>query len=258
MPLSPDRLFYLIGNILLTLKINIIGTDNLIVRLRWVYYCAHRNTWLPNFEAINEKIWGGHAMKAKVLARIPDLSHTEHDGTPTKTPSSYGRILSQALSFKVLAAAVVLLVAAAAMLSLGSRATNSPPATGPQTAWQLNRSAAPTEPAVSKPATVVVAAAPTYLQSNGPKRDNPITTDQGRPSQRDDARALPANNITNGVVPVSESKVPAALPAQSPSGVPRMSLWPNPAHLTSSPETGMEPPRQGINQAMGASPTRTY
>jgi hypothetical protein len=192
-------------------------------------------------------------MRARVLARFPNLCNSEHDQTTKKAPSSYGRIISQAISFKVLSAAVVVLVAAAFMLSRGGRATDSPKAAEPQTAWQLNTPGSSSVPAATKSAPVVVAAVPAYMQSNAPKGAESI--DPARTPQRNDVRPTPANN---GTVPVSESKVTGAPPAPAINSASKMSLWPNPAYPTSSPETGVEPQRPGINQAMGTPSARTY
>jgi hypothetical protein len=95
-----------------------------------------------------------------VLARFPDLSfHAEPraDATDTSPPSSVGRIIDQALAFKLLSGVTLLLLAAAVFPLFSNRADKpaaSPSAAEASPPWQTGPTAGPAEPAVAQsPAT---------------------------------------------------------------------------------------------------------
>ncbi len=170
-------------------------------------------------------------MQPMVLARIPDIAiaakhggHKEHKTVPT----SSGRVIGQSLSFKLLAGVVLLLgVAAVVPFALWGHAqsTDAPSTADALPAWH------PGSPAPS------AATAPTWT---------PVA-------------AVPAS----APIPASPSPMPSMLPQPNVASVPPapasidsplMSAWPNSAHPTAAPETGVEEPRAGVNQAMAIRP----
>jgi hypothetical protein len=71
-------------------------------------------------------------MELIVLARIPDLGSVGRTGRYGKSLASRGRVIGQALSFKLLAIAALLLVAMA-LVPLTFRTSSQPPAHSPTT-----------------------------------------------------------------------------------------------------------------------------
>jgi len=175
-----------------------------------------------------------HETKSMVLARIPDVGVAEHQGSRAELPTSSGRVIGQALSFKLLAVAVLVLVVTATIpyaLWRNGRATapstTADASTTTATAWQAGSpgSSAGTAPVWVAPAVAAVpAAAPSPVKSL----------------------------LTPEVVPqpkvASDSPVPASPDAS------QMSAWPNPNHQIASPEAGGEAPRASMNQAMAIRP----
>ncbi len=185
----------------------------------------------------------------KVLACFPDLNAfgTEQRGdgaTDTSPPSSAGRLINQALAFKLLSAATLLLLAVAAFPFFSSRAdrpTGSPSATDAPLPWQVGPAAGPAEATMAqsptpRPATVVPA---TPQQSAAPV---PL------PSPSETAAAPPPTTADQRC-----ASVPGRCPP--PADVPLMSRWPDPAHAAGPQDNlGAEAPRAEANQPMAVRP----
>jgi hypothetical protein len=171
----------------------------------------------------------GRQMKPAVLARIPDLASSERE-TAGGEPPSRGRVVSQALSFKLLAGAAVLLAVMAVVPSVfrrGGEKEGPATASTPTAAWSASppapsAAAAPrwTAPVVSAPASTPIPASPSPMPDGSPA-----------------PKAAGASTA-----PVSAA---AAL----------MSPWPNPTQSISSPEAGNDAPRAAVNQAMAIPPS---
>lgn len=100
-----------------------------------------------------------------VLARLPDLGDVGRDRRGGKTPESRGRLIGQALSFKLLAVCVLLLIAIAlipwSLRKHSSSAESSPAAVG---------SAAPvSQPSASAPVAASPPSAPAATPQPQPK-----------------------------------------------------------------------------------------
>ncbi len=172
----------------------------------------------------------------KVLACFPDLNSfkTEQrdDGAAeTSPPSSAGRIINQALAFKLLSAVTLLLLAVAVFPLFSSRADRpaaSPSATDASLPWQAGATAGPGET--------------TMAQSSAPR---PATV----------VPATPQQSLAPVILPPPPET--AAAPRPTPSAdVPLVSSrWPNPAHAVSPQDNpGGEPPRAEANQPMAVRP----
>jgi hypothetical protein len=162
-----------------------------------------------------------------VLARIPDVAAGEH-GDHKTAPTSSGRVIGQSLSFKLLAAVVLVLVVVATI---------------PFALWRNGRSTDPTATADALPEWHPGAPAPS---AGTAPTWTPVV-------------AVPAS----APIPASPSPMPGAMPppnvaSQSPApgsmDLPLMSAWPNSAHPVPASEVGAEEPRAGANQAMAIRP----
>jgi hypothetical protein len=167
-------------------------------------------------------------MKPMVLARFPTMNLARGEDVHGGTPPSRGRILDQSLSFKLLAAAVLLLVAVATVpLALSRNASSTTPSAmaEPSPAWQISQPRA------------LVDAAPVCVA--------PVPA------------SLPAPTSLSPLPGVRPKPQVAGVPLATPSAdAPLMSAWPNPAYPTSpQDEVGVEEPRAGANQAMAIRPT---
>ena len=165
--------------------------------------------------------------KPAVLARIPDLGVAERRRSRKTPPSSSGRVIGQALSFKLLAAAVLLLVAIAVVPFVFRKKEQS---TSPSIAanalpeWQHRPSAPPAGPAPAKTVFVSGLSAP----------------------------AAPSPLPAPGMFP--QPKVASDPPAVPSGNAEMMSVWPHPNHPISVPEAGAGAPRASANQAMAIRP----
>jgi len=162
-----------------------------------------------------------------VLARIPDLNahrSNAHDSEAmdSKLPASTGRLLSQALSFKLLAGAAFLLLLAAIVPFL------------------FNKKGAPSDASPS------MASAP-------PWHPGPIVAEAdippvGNPTAARAATSPPTPAATPELLP-PPPEVNLGLAPDTESDLPLMSRWPNPAHAIAE-QMGVEQPRMGANQPM--------
>lgn len=159
-------------------------------------------------------------MKLTVLARIPNLNSSKASGPPEEPPTSRGRIISQVLSFKVLAGVVLVLVAVAIVPAF-KPATPTPESTATAEAWHPGELAASADAAPAWPAPV----------AESPASSSPMPNILEKP------------NVAS-VTPVSAS-----------IDEPLMSPWPNPSQATNPRnEGGAEEPRAGVNQSMALRP----
>jgi hypothetical protein len=163
-----------------------------------------------------------------VLARIPDVANAgEHDGRKNP-PTSSGRVIGQALSFKLLTAVVVVLVVVAIIpfaLWRNSQSTDPSATADAPPAWH------PGEPAPTAPT------APTWTPVAAVPASAPIPAS---PSPM--PGTLPQPNVSNS------SPTPASIDS------PLMSAWPNAAHPIPASEAGAEESRAGANEAMAIRP----
>jgi hypothetical protein len=163
-----------------------------------------------------------------VLARIPDVASAgEHEGR-RNLPTSSGRVIGQALSFKLLTAVVVALVVVAVIpfaLWRNSQATDPSATADAPPAWH------PGEPAPS------AATAPTWTPVAAVPASAPIPTS---PSPM--PGMLPQPNVAN------------ASPAPASIDSPLMSAWPNSAHPIPASQAGAEESRAGANETMAIRP----
>jgi hypothetical protein len=164
-----------------------------------------------------------------VLARIPDLRAVGPETVDGGRLLSTGRLINQALSFKLLTGAVLLLIAMAVVPFLVKRSgapADSPVVADPLATWQSTSSVAPTGPA------------PTVLSVG--------TTVVSSPA-------------SDSVVPIPGELPPPVVagsrPAPASAETPLMSTWPNPAHPTSVSETSPDNSPARVNQAMAIRPT---
>lgn len=167
--------------------------------------------------------------KPLVVARIPDLSPAEHRETRRELPPSTGRLIGQALSFKLLSATMLLLVVAATLSSvLGRNSRSTASSTSDVVSeWRpgSDTSSADVAPRWTPPAAEVPAVVPTAVNRS------------------------PTPTVVRPVEAARES------PAAVPVGAPRMSVWPNPAYpITAQREPTGDEPHAGANQAMAIRP----
>jgi hypothetical protein len=171
--------------------------------------------------------------KLIVLARIPDLSVSEHKASPGNRLASRGRVISQALSFKLLAVLALLLVAMAIVpltVNKTGSPTDSPPAIDPVAARQPN--------------------SPAVLTNAGTGPIAPVA--QTAVSTPTLVRPSPVPSVPPQPVIATTPPAPAPTPA---AAAPLMSAWPNPGHPTSTPEAGSNQPQASLNQAMAIRPS---
>lgn len=165
-----------------------------------------------------------------VLARIPDLRAVGPETVDGERLLSTGRLINQALSFKLLAGAVLLLMVMAVVPFLVKKAGTSadpPVVADPATTWQLASSPMPTSSAPPSAASVSMAAV--------------------SPPASDSVVPIP------GELP--QPAVAGRKPTPASTEAPLMSTWPNPAHPTSVSETTPENSPARVNQAMAIRPT---
>ena len=155
-------------------------------------------------------------MKLAVLARIPALNIGTHEDSRGELPTSKGRLINQALSFKLLAGATFLFAVAAILPFTLSRGSQSRPS------------------------------------SDSSRPSDALAEWQPSPSAQLPSTSTPA--LATAVAPPTEVACESASPAST--GAPLMSPWPNPAHPTLSPtEARFEQPPAGVNQAMAIRPS---
>ena len=164
-----------------------------------------------------------------VLARIPDVATSANRGGAKEVPTSTGRVIGQAASFKVLSGVVLLLVVVAVIpyaLWKHGQSTDTVASAETLPAWN---------PGASTPSSA--AAAPTWT---------PVA-------------AVPAS----APIPASPAPMPAAMPqatvsstppGPAPIDSPLMSAWPNSTHPV-APEAGAGEPRADANQSMAIRPS---
>jgi len=164
-----------------------------------------------------------------ILARIPDLSISPEKKASKSSLISKGRILNQAISFKLLAVAVLLLIVVALAPKVFKRGDSSDTsvATESAPAWGGSGVTASSETATVGPASVAKASATMPAQASSRLTTNNI--------------ALPG-------------AVASAMPSSASVDEPLMSAWPNPNHPISSESGGMEP-QSGANQPMALRPS---
>ena len=177
-----------------------------------------------------------------VLARIPDLNAAGADGTADEDadrglPASTGRLIRQALSFRLLVGTALFLLAAAVIpFALGKKAPSVDPsaATDAASAWHSasGSASADASPAEKIPAMAAAPVRPVALIPATPQRSRP-----------------PA------IVPLPPDTKGAPQPSRA-ADQPLMSRWPNPAHAPSRPAMrGTEPSRAVANKPIAAHPS---
>jgi hypothetical protein len=168
--------------------------------------------------------------RARVLARIPDLSAAASASGKggglrgAVVSASMGRILSQSLSFKILAGVTVALLAAAIIpysFNLQKTATNPPPAND-QLPWQAETSGAGTNPPAPPPKATLVRAMPEKASAPGALALPPPVTHDAPPSQANDASAMSKwpNPAYGGPRRADSETADAAPRANRPQAVP--------------------------------------
>jgi hypothetical protein len=177
--------------------------------------------------------------KWTVLARIPDLNAAGAEGTVDDDsdgglPTSAGRLVKQALSFRLLIGTALFLLAAAVIpFALGKKAPpgDPSPASDSATVWHSPSSSASanTSPISRLPTAGTAPQRPVALI--------PATSERSRP---------PA------MIPPPDAKA-ASQPHRTPDG-PLMSRWPNPAQAHSQP-AGAEGPQASANQPITVRPS---
>jgi hypothetical protein len=171
-----------------------------------------------------------------VLAHIPDLSAVvEKSRSNGRRPTSRGRVIGQALSFKLLAVAVVLLVALAMVpwtINRNGSSVDSPTPADSLPAWN------PGPPTPS--ANVAAVHATPLAEAAKPTPASPSPT----------PRVFPQPKVVSAL-PVSAS-------ASAPTVVPQISPWPSPDHPISPPETASEDLRTDVDQAMATRPSEQF
>lgn len=186
-------------------------------------------------------------MRPPVLARIPNLNSSRTERSPEEPPTSKGRILSQAISWKLLASVALVLVALAIVpLATKRDAASSEPATVAET-WHPSVPApsADVAPPWSAPIAQTTTAQPATTQSAA--TPSPIATMMPEP---------PVNSVTPTSASVDEPLV-SAWPNSpqstnpSPSTSPTQSTWPRTDAVS-------QDSRVDANQSMAIRPnTRT-
>ena len=211
---------YLGGKVWLMLKIDAIGTDNCPTAAT-LGQCLRievlRGRQIPK----GNRGMDLQGTKLTLLARIPDLSIAQEK--PSKSlPLSKGRILNQAISFKLLAVAVVLLVVVALLPKVLKRGGSADTSVATESAPAWGGSAAAT--------------------SSGAVAEVPA----GLPAQ---ASSSPIAGVA------SRSDVASAIPTSTSVDEPLMSTWPNPNYPISSSEAGGGESQSGANQPMALRPS---
>ena len=162
-----------------------------------------------------------------LLARFPDVSTVRPERIGGKVPPSRGRVIGQALSFKVLAVAAVLLVGIAIVLNRSGPSSESSTATTSLPQWH-SESPAPS-----------ANAAPVWVT---PLAQTPAATP-----------APTAPPATPGIPPQPTlANEPSAMTA---AVGPLMSQWPNPAYPTAPQiDSGVDESHADANQSMAIRP----
>ena len=163
--------------------------------------------------------------KFVVLARIPAVGRTENEHADVGLPLSYGRLMSQSLSFKVLAGVALLLMIVATIpfaLSRSGPAVDPSATADPLLEWHPGPLASSAD------------AAPAWI---APVAETSTPIPVGPPATPDEP-------------PRPEAEVEPTMTASA--DVPLMSPWPNPAHPI---EAAVEESYPGANQAMAIRPS---
>jgi hypothetical protein len=170
-----------------------------------------------------------------VLARFPRIRSSRHSSPHHEPPTSHGRWIGQASSFKLLALAALILVAVAVVplaKNVSQTVVETPKAVEPVAVWQPKM--APTN------------AAPPALAAAAPA---PVTATPAPPPKVDTPKPVtPPPEIAKATPTSTAPAVAAATPNPAAVEAPTMSTWPNPSHPTSA-ETNVatrpsEPKRQ--------------
>ena len=160
-------------------------------------------------------------MKPIVIAQFPRISNSSHHWISQESLASRGRLIGQALSFKLLAVAALLLIAVAVVPWTVGTSEKSPDvstATTPAPQWEPNAPASATEVAV-------VAASPVASPSPLPE-------------------ILPQPEMAN------------TPPTPAVAEAPTTSPWPNPAHpINPLPEADGKPLETDVRPAIAIRPT---
>jgi hypothetical protein len=169
-----------------------------------------------------------------VLARIPDLNAgaegTAEDETIMGLPASTGRLIKQALSFRLLlGTALFLLVAAVVPFLSGKKAPSADPSPAADSATAWHTGSNPVLADKSIPPTPAAPARPVAVIPANPEPSRPPTT----------------------VPPLPETKAP---PQPRVAEGPLWSNWPNAAHATAKPASG-EASRRNANQPVAGRPS---
>lgn len=156
-----------------------------------------------------------------VLARFPRIHSSSRSIPREEIPASGNRWINQALSFKLLAAAAVILVAVAIVpLTKGTSETPAEPAAAvaPVAAWQPVASPVPAEPATPKPEPPAPVLS---VATAAPK-----------------AAVQPAPVVVTTTAPQAivqpQPEVAKTPPTPAVAETPTMSTWPNPNHPTTT------------------------
>jgi hypothetical protein len=173
-----------------------------------------------------------------VLARVPDLSGSGRSRRRREEPKSNGRMLNQAISFKLLgiAASLLLVVAIVPFAFNGNPQADEAPATpaAPMPVWQPQASLVSTETGVAAPA---------------PALPEPALTPLAAP-----AAAIPPPSPTFPIPPPAVQAYPVASVPPAISETPTMSQWPNPAPASNQVQPG-DPVQPGNSAQVSPLPT---
>ena len=167
--------------------------------------------------------------KSAVLARIPAVGPAENKHVDDGLPPSRGRLMSQSLSFRLLAAVAVLLMAVATLqftLSRSGQPADPSTTADPLSEWRPG------------PLTPSADAAPAWIA--------PVA---------ETSTPIPASpSATPDVPPQPEVENEPMMTASTET--PLMSPWPNPAHpISPQTEAAADESHTGVNQAMAIRPS---
>jgi hypothetical protein len=165
-------------------------------------------------------------MKWIVLARIPNLGGTGEGASFGESPKSTGRILDQVISFKLLAALTVGLIAVALIPMAVHKNTSTSEAVA---VHDVSARQAPTAASAAAPLVYTPSATPVQTVTPGLATAPPI------------AVPMPCNSPASDSVPNRPSSANGVDTAM-------MSVWPNPEHAMSA--SGQDAAGVKVNQAM--------
>jgi hypothetical protein len=160
-----------------------------------------------------------HQTHPTVLARIPHIKASSRERTRERLPSSSGRLIGQALSFRVLAGVTLLLFAVAIL---------------PHSLGFIGR---------RPDSSAVVQVVPEKMPDAIAPSANAVAERSPAAANAQTSVPVPASPP-----PISVARRPEQIIAESsppPTEAPSMSEWPNPAHPITLPKPSVDQPQTG-------------